>query len=120
MRTTFHILALSCLLAQGFPQSARAALGGGLDSVEADRMSMKGLTLPMAATQQRVLQLPSGTVVTEFLTPNGAVYAVSWHGPALPNLRQILGNYFARYQTAARTPVVRHRLVRLTGAGRCH
>jgi hypothetical protein len=76
---------------------------------------MKGLTrpVPTGALQKQELQLPSGTVVTEYLTGNGVVYAVTWHGPALPNLRQLLGNYFVSYQTAAQTPVVRHRLVRL-------
>jgi hypothetical protein len=113
MRTTLCTLALGCLLIQGLPQPARAALGGSTDTVEADRVSMKGLNLAAGTEQQRILQLPSGTVVTEFLGANGAVYAVTWRGPSLPNLRQILGSYFANYQTAARAPVVRRRLVRL-------
>ncbi len=114
VRTALYTLTLGCLLIQGLPQPARAALGGTADSVEADRVSMKGLALQGAgAAQQRILQLPSGTVVTEFLSANGLVYAVTWHGPSMPNLRQILGNYFANYQTAARSPVVRRRLVRL-------
>jgi hypothetical protein len=77
---------------------------------------MKALTRPVATgtLQKRELQLPSGTIVTEYLTDNGQVYAVTWHGPALPDLHQVLGNYFVNYQSAARQPVVRHRLVRLT------
>ncbi|HEV2702068.1 MAG TPA: DUF2844 domain-containing protein, partial [Steroidobacteraceae bacterium] len=47
------------------------------------------------------------------LNATGKVYAVTWHGPSLPNLRQVLGDYFVNYQTAAKQPVVRHRLVRL-------
>jgi hypothetical protein len=115
VRATLYGLTLACLLVQGFPHSARAALGAGADSVESDRVSMKALTRPVAtgAVQKQELQLPSGTVVTEYLNSSGTVYAVSWHGPSLPNLHQILGNYFASYQTAAQTPVVRHRLVRL-------
>jgi Protein of unknown function (DUF2844) len=83
--------------------------------VEADRVSMKGLTLPGPTTtlQRQQLQLPSGTVVTEYLGSDGLVYAVTWRGPSLPNLRQLLGTYFANYQTAASQPVVRHRLVRM-------
>ncbi len=115
MRVSLYSLTLACLLIQGLPQSARAALGGSADSVESDRVSMKGLTrpVPTGAVRKQELQLPSGTVVTEYLTSNGQVYAVSWHGPVLPNLQQILGNYFANYQQAAQQPVVRHRLVRL-------
>jgi hypothetical protein len=115
VRATLYGLTLACLLVQGFPHSARAALGGSSDSVESDRVVMKGLTrpVPTGALQKQELQLPSGTVVTEYLNGNGKVYAVSWQGPSLPNLRQVLGNYFTNYQVAAQQPVVRHRLVRL-------
>lgn len=115
VRATLYSLSLACLLLQGLPQSAWAALGAGTDSVESDRVSMKGLTrpVPVGSLEKRELLLPSGTVVTEYLNAGGAVYAVTWQGPALPNLRQVLGNYFANYQAAARTPVVHHRVVRL-------
>jgi hypothetical protein len=116
LRATLYGLTLTCLLLQGLPHSARAALGGSSASIETDRVAMNGLTRPVAtsALQKQELQLPTGTVVTEYLTGNGAVYAVTWHGPALPNLRQLLGNYFANYQSAARQPVVRHRVVRMS------
>jgi hypothetical protein len=115
VRATLYSLTLAGLLIQGLPQPARAALGGSADSIESDRVTMKGLTrpVPAGAVQKQELQLPSGTVVTEYLTGNGQVFAVSWHGPMLPNLRQILGNYYTNYQAAARQPVVRHRLVQL-------
>lgn len=108
-------LVLACLLVQGLAQPARAALGGSADTVESDRISMKALTRPVPASSLRKqeLQLPSGTVVTEYLGSSGLVYAVTWHGPSLPDLHALLGNYLADYQRAARQPVVRHRLVRL-------
>jgi Protein of unknown function (DUF2844) len=116
VRATLYGLSLACLLIQGFPLPARAALGGSADSVESDRVSMKALTrpVPTATLRKQELQLPSGTVVTEYLTAAGQVFAVSWHGPVLPDLHQVLGSYFVNYQTASRQPVVRHRLVRLT------
>ena len=115
MRATLCTLALACLLFQGLPQPARAALGGTADSVESDRISMKALTrpVPAAAVRKQELQLPSGTVVTEYLGSNGQVFAVTWHGPTLPNLQLILGNYFANLKAAASQPVVRRRLVRV-------
>jgi hypothetical protein len=114
-RATLYGLTLACLLTQGLPQSARAALGGSADSVESDRVSMKALTrpVPTGAVQKQELQLPSGTVVTEYLGSDGLVYAVTWHGPHLPDLQLILGNYAADYQAAARQPTVRRRLVRV-------
>ena len=103
VRATLCSLALACLLFQGLAQPARAALGGTADSVESDRITMKALTrpVPTGALRKQELQLPSGTVVTEYLGGNGAVYAVTWHGPTLPNLQLILGNYFANLKTAA-------------------
>jgi hypothetical protein len=115
LRATLFSLTLAGLLLQGLPHAARAALGGSSASIETDRVVMNGLTRPVAVgvLQKQELQLPTGTVVTEYLTGSGAVYAVTWHGPAMPNLRQLLGNYFANYQAAARQPVVHHRVVRL-------
>jgi Protein of unknown function (DUF2844) len=113
VRATLYGLTVACLLVQSFPHSARAALGAGADSVESDRVVMKGLTrpVPAGALQKQELQLPSGTVLTEYLNSTGTVYAVTWHGPSLPNLRQVLGNYFVNYQTAAQHPAVRRRVV---------
>jgi hypothetical protein len=108
--------ALTSLLFQGLlPQCARAALGGSADSIESDRISMKALTRPVStgALRKQELQLPSGTLVDEYLGSDGLVYAVTWQGPRMPDLQQILGDYFANYQTAAHQPVVRRRLVRV-------
>ncbi len=115
MRATFYGLTLACLLLQGLPHPARAALGGNADSIESDRVSMKGQlrASPSASATKRELQLPTGTVVTEYIGANNLVYAVSWHGPMLPDLQQILGSYFPHYRAAARQPVVRRRLVRV-------
>jgi hypothetical protein len=110
-----YSLSLACLLFQGLPRPARAALGGTADSVESDRVSMKALTrpVPAEALRKQELQLPTGTVVTEYLGSNNLVYAVTWHGPTLPNLQLILGNYFTTLKAAARQPAIRRRLVRV-------
>jgi hypothetical protein len=57
---------------------------------------------------------PDRTLVREFASPAGIVFAVSWQGPSLPNLAQLLGKYFPQFQQAAhsgthrRGPVVVH------------
>jgi hypothetical protein len=52
----------------------------------------------------------SGTVVREFVAPNGKVFAVVWKGPTIPDLRQLLGTHFERYAaTAANTHLPGHR-----------
>jgi len=39
-------------------------------------------------------KLESGTVVHEYTDAGGTVFAVSWSGPFLPNLKEILGVHF--------------------------
>ena len=38
--------------------------------------------------------LDSGTEVHEFLNARGTVFAVSWSGPFLPDLKELLGSHF--------------------------
>lgn len=42
-------------------------------------------------------QLESSTIVREFATPTGQVFAVTWHGPVLPDLKTLLGGYFPAF-----------------------
>jgi hypothetical protein len=47
------------------------------------------------------IRQPSGTVIREYAGIDGKVFAVTWHGPFSPNLRQTLGSYFDQYSAAA-------------------
>jgi Protein of unknown function (DUF2844) len=56
-------------------------------------------TLPGATVQ--TLTLSSGTVVREYVSTAGVVFAVSWQGPVLPQLKQLLGpDNFTQYAGA--------------------
>jgi hypothetical protein len=103
---------LAAILSAAAASPARAALGGDSSSVEADRVSMKGEARVTAVSgyEVREITVPGGTLVREYLTPAGKVFAVSWRGPYMPNLRQLLGSYFARYTQAGRSaPHTGHR-----------
>lgn len=39
----------------------------------------------------------NGTVVREYLSTSGAVFGISWHGPQMPDLSDLLGSYFPQY-----------------------
>lgn len=47
-------------------------------------------------------RLDSGTVVREYATASGQVFALSWRGPVLPDLAQFLGDYLEQYRSGAR------------------
>ena len=83
---------------------AAATLGEDASSVSADQAQLQA-TLEIAAAAKFAvhrLQLPSGTVVKEYVSPAGMVFAVSWQGPSIPDLRQVLGRYFETYVGAVK------------------
>jgi len=83
---------------------ALAALGGDITSIDADRVSMKGaLTAFRTVKGYAVHELTTaaGVHVREYLTADGKVFAVSWQGPFIPDLKQMLGAYYSRYAQAA-------------------
>jgi hypothetical protein len=67
---------------------------------------MQGSRTTKAAGAYEVheIQAATGTIVKEYLSPEGKVFAVAWHGPSLPDLRQLLGGYFEKYRAAAQPP----------------
>lgn len=91
---------LACLLLAGAGE-AQAALGGGRDTIEGDRTAMKARVkvLSQSGFQVHDLTLPSGTLVREYLRADGKVFAVTWRGPARPDLAQVFGSYFSRFQS---------------------
>lgn len=96
---------------------AQASLGGDLASVSRDRAALGASTADasgsaaqsvrrsstsgsaLAYTVHRLVT-PAGVTVSEFLDASGAVFAVSWNGPLIPDLRQLLGDYFPAYSDA--------------------
>jgi hypothetical protein len=99
------IVLLSAILLSGIgPGIASAALGEPEASVTADVAQLKGSIKVTDRTRYRVheIQLSSGTVVREFIGLDGKVFAIAWKGPTIPNLRQILGQYFDTYVAAAK------------------
>jgi hypothetical protein len=95
----------SALFIVGFvPGIASATLGEPEASVKVDVAQLKGSLIVTDRTAYRVheIQLSSGTLVREFVGPDGKVFAIAWKGPTVPNLRQTLGSYFDNFVTAAK------------------
>src|SRR2546423_14252996 len=83
----------SIVVAVGVAAPALAALGGDGTSVQADLARMKG-TLRITSTAGftvHEITTSYGTVVREYLTPADQGFAVSRHGPGIPELRPVLG-----------------------------
>lgn len=100
------------LLAIGSVQPVFASLGGDVRSIDDDRVRMQGALRQIArrdAFTFHELQTAAGVVVREYTTSSGTVFGVAWQGPVFPDMRQLLGPYFDRYQQeAARLARSRH------------
>jgi hypothetical protein len=96
-------LSLLPLILIAFPPAAFASLGGSVTSVDADRVHVQGALMRIVRTDAFALheiRSASGTMVREYVNSSGTVFAVAWDGPWLPDLRQVLGDRFDRYQAA--------------------
>jgi hypothetical protein len=94
-----RFLALGILLLPGI---SSAELGGNTDSIFAEQKAFNS----QISNEQKdsivvyIQTLPSGIIIQEYLSGKGTVFAVTWSGPALPNLQILLGSYFKDYLTA--------------------
>jgi hypothetical protein len=108
-RTPLLSAVLVCALAPGV---ACATLGEAETTVQTDVAQLHA-TIRSSADRSgyRVheIQLPTGTVLREFVAPGGNVFAVAWSGPAKPDLRQTLGKYFDTFVSAPRPKFADHR-----------
>jgi hypothetical protein len=71
---------------------ARAAVASGASNASS--------TPATSASNYTVLTttLASGTVINEYLSAQGVVFGIAWHGPRVPDLASLLGSYFPQYQ----------------------
>lgn len=103
-RAKFLKLRLAAVMATtlGLSLPALASLGGDVNSVAADRAHMDASVnvTHSDAYDMHEMQSPGGTVVDEYVSSAGKVFAVTWHGQFPPQMQQILGAYFQQYTAA--------------------
>jgi Protein of unknown function (DUF2844) len=87
-----------------------ASLGGTYTTVQDDGAHMKGAVRvrQMVAYDLHEITAPTGVRVREFVSPQGRVFGVAWDGPVLPDMQQVLGEYYADYIRAAQEPTRAH------------
>ncbi len=99
-----RLFVATVFVAATLPSSVWAELGGTVASVQNDTVHMKG-TLRSVATREYTMHeiwTPTGHMVHQYASAAGMIFGVSWEGPTLPDLRQLLGEtYFAKFQQAA-------------------
>lgn len=94
-------LALSGLLV--LSTRADAALGKPDGSVMHDHDAMRAgdLTVTrMPAYDRHEMTTADGVRIREYAAPGGSVFAVTWSGRTQPDLKTMLGSYYANYRAA--------------------
>jgi hypothetical protein len=109
-RSLYGSVSAATIVMLGLCLPALAALGGDVSTVEADRVNMKAEMKVTQAGAYAVheMKAPGGTVVREFVSPAGRVFAVAWHGSSIPDMQQLLGAYFQQYSAAAQAGKAGH------------
>ena len=109
MKTTFSVLLI--LILGSVP--AWATLGQYESSVTTDQQHMRSQDRVQSFQAYKVHELTTanGATVREYVSPQGLVFGVSWQGPFMPDMQQLLGAYAANLQAAppAQTQVRRRR-----------
>ena len=86
---------LISVLLLAYAGASHAALGGAPEvfgsatTAVASKLSAAGANYLVRETT-----LDSGTLVREYVSADGFVFAVTWQGPTLPDLKALLGKYF--------------------------
>lgn len=118
LRTIWQPLLLTCG-ALCIP-AAHAQLGADAASISADAVQLHGVLQPAsgAPLAMAVITTDNGIFVREFLDSTGTVVAVTWSGPAVPDLRGLLGDYFSAYTAglSALANAGRQRAIRIVTA----
>ena len=102
-RILFSRMLWTSLVLVGLALPALAALGGDVTSVHEDQAQMKGSlkTTQAAAYTVHEITAPGNTVIKEYVSPAGKVFAIIWHGQFVPNMQQLLGSYYKQFSDAA-------------------
>jgi len=79
-----------------------AVLGGGAESIATDQAKLQANRKVVQRQDYTVHEISrdDGTMIREYVSPDGKVFGVSWSGPVIPDLSQLLGPYNTEFQNA--------------------
>ena len=115
-RLATRVAALLVLLGVLDPPAAHAALGATREDLLRDAAALQTTRVTITSREgYDVHEMVSGdgTTVRAYVEPGGRVFAVTWSGRVQPDLRVVLGPYYARFLEAARAPHLGHHVLSL-------
>jgi len=108
--------ACALLLALAPLETAHAALGENTGSLAHDHGALRGtlVVMPMQGYDVHQIVSAAGSTVREYATHTGGVFAVTWSGTQVPDLKVLLGSYFDRYVALAQTHRTGHHVLSIS------
>ena len=100
--------------------TAQAGLGEREESVARDHATLRGTALrvtPMAHYQLHEIMSEHGGRVREYVSPDGQVIATTWSGPAMPDLKVVLGEHYPDYMANAQVRRASHHVFSMATSG---
>jgi membrane-bound ClpP family serine protease len=100
-------------------EAAHAALGENAGSLARDHEALRGMLIvtPMQGYDVHTMVGASGVTVREYAAHTGNVFAVTWSGTQVPDLKRLLGTYFERYVSLAQTRRTGHHVLSINTPG---
>jgi len=94
------LIGWSAMLAAALP--VWGALGGTEDSLATDQARFRAVRrmVPERGYRLHEFTRDDGTSIREYVSLEGRVFGVSWKGPTLPDLSQLLGSNFTEFQNS--------------------
>jgi hypothetical protein len=84
--------------------AAQAGLGERVESVPRDHAALRGAALkvtPMANYDLHEITTANGDRVREYVSGDGTVFATTWSGHSMPDLKVVLATHYAEYVAGA-------------------
>ena len=100
--------------------AAHAGLGEGVESVQRDHIALQGTALavtPTGSYDLHEITIAQDNRVREYVSPTGTVFAVTWSGRSLPNLKAVLGQHYDEYAAASTGHRGSHHVLSVTTPG---
>ncbi len=99
---------------------SQAGLGERADSVARDRAALQGgehRATPMANFDLHEFTTTHGAQVRQYVSRQGRVFATTWSGPALPDLKVVLGVHYSQYMAGAQIQRTNHHVFSMDTEG---
>jgi hypothetical protein len=94
-RVLMRVMPFFPALLLAYASASHAALGGSPEQFGAGATTVAAnVTSAGLKYLTRDTTLATGTRVSEYVSETGVVFAVTWEGPVLPDLKALLGKYF--------------------------